>query len=354
MTGTVPEQIKPETVLRLYGITQAAITPLEIGLINRTWQVVCQQGNYILQQVNPMFGPDIHQDIESITSWLSTRGMITPRLLHTLDQHLYCELDGRIWRVFDYIEGYTVNNVSTPHTAFEAGKLLASFHRALFDLDYSFHNQRSGVHDTNRHLQILRSTLQNQQHHPRYRIILPLATEILDTASRLAPLPELNLRKVHGDPKINNFLFDTNTNQGVCMLDFDTLGNMALPLELGDAMRSWCNPAGENSEQASFSTEYFTAGLQGYASVAADFISKTEWNSIIPATELIYIELAARFCADALNENYFSWDNRRFESHSEHSRIRALSQLNAYKSLVAQYGDTRRIQSQVTSDSGLE
>jgi Ser/Thr protein kinase RdoA (MazF antagonist) len=247
-----------------------------------------------------------------------------------------------------------VNSVSTPDTAFEAGKLLAGFHRALLDMDYLFHNQRSGVHDTNRHLQLLRNTLQNQSHHPRYRIILPLATEILDAASRLTPLPELNLRKVHGDPKINNFLFDTNTNQGVCMLDFDTLGNMALPLELGDAMRSWCNPAGENSEQASFSTEYFSAGLQGYASVAADFISKTEWNSIIPATELIYIELAARFCADALNENYFSWDNRRFESHSEHSRIRALSQLNAYKSLIAQSGDTRRIQSQVASECGLE
>ena len=134
------------------------------------------------------------------------------------------------------------------------------------------------------------------------------------------------------------------------MLDFDTLSNMALPLELGDAMRSWCNPVGENSTDTTFSMENYGAGLQGYISCAPEFITEEEWASILPATQIIYVELAARFCADALCEDYFSWDSNRFASHSEHSQMRAISQLNAYKSLKAQIHDAEKIESQHLAD----
>ena len=342
-----------DRILRNYGILQTSITPLEIGLINRTWLVTDNHHQYILQQVNPMFPADIHQDIDAITSYLFEQGLTTPRLIRTLDKRLYCEIDSRIWRMFDYLDGMTVNSVDKPAIAFEAGFVLARFHRALLNLDYQFRNQRSGVHDTQRHLQVLRTALETRQNHARYKDIQPLAIEILETANRLTPLPELALRKVHGDPKINNFLFERQTGLGICMIDFDTLGNMALPLELGDAMRSWCNPAGENSAEASFSIENFSAGLQGYSSGGEAFITPEEWTSILPATKLIYIELAARFCADAFNEDYFSWDSSRFSSHSEHSQVRAVSQMNAYKSLVRQMGEAERMQSHIGGDSGL-
>jgi hypothetical protein len=127
------------------------------------------------------------------------------------------------------------------------------------------------------------------------------------------------------------------------MVDFDTLGDMVLPLELGDAMRSWCNPAGENVEATLFSLEIFRTGLEGYAGAAKDFITETEWNSILPATRIIYTELAARFCADALNEDFFGWDSKRYPSHSVHSQVRALSQLNACKSLTGQLSEAGRI-----------
>jgi hypothetical protein len=45
----------------------------------------------------------------------------------------------------------------------------------------------------------------------------------------------------------------------------------------------------------------------------------------------IMIELAARFCADALNESYFAWDPVRFPSRSEHNRVRAEGQLRAWE-----------------------
>ncbi len=353
MTGADTEQVKASEVLHHYGIQQSRITPVDIGLINRTWLVVDQHHKYILQRVNPMFTADIHQDIDTITRYLHDHGLTTPRLIRTLEDSLYCQMENRIWRMFDYLDGITVNTADKPDIAFQAGVVLASFHRALLDLQYQFRNQRSGVHDTNRHLQVLQTALESRQDHARYTDIRPLAVEILETAVHLPLLPELTPRMVHGDPKINNFLFDRHTGRGICMLDFDTLGKMALPLELGDAMRSWCNPAGENSGQAFFSIGIFSAALQGYASGSSAFITTREWTSILPATQVIYVELAARFCADALNENYFRWDSNRFNSHSEHSQVRAVSQLNAYKSLVGQIKEAERMQEQFGGDSGL-
>jgi hypothetical protein len=111
---------------------------------------------------------------------------------------------------------------------------------------------------------------------------------------------------------------------------------MPLPLELGDAFRSWCNPAGENAAETHFSAELLYAAASGYARHSSGWITKTEVLSVVPATLTICVELAARFCADALNENFFAWDPGRFGSHSEHSEVRAAGQLALSESLRSQ------------------
>jgi len=330
-------------ILQQYGITQPLITPIATGLINQTWLIVEADRKYTLQCVNPMFTAEIHQDIATVTAHLAGKGVLTPRLVNTADKRLYIQQCGHLWRLYNYLEGTTFSQVEHPATAFEAGALLARFHAGLLDLDYQFKNARFGIHDTNKHLQTLSTALQTRQNHVRFDEILPLATEIMAIAETLPELPVLPARKVHGDPKINNFLFDPLTGKGLCLLDLDTLGNMALPLELGDAMRSWCNPAGENSQNAFFSLDNFRAGLEGYASHANEFILTEEWQAILTATQTIYIELAARFCADALIESFFSWDPTRFTSHSEHNQIRASSQLQAFKSLRLQLREAEQI-----------
>ncbi|MEJ2761401.1 MAG: phosphotransferase, partial [Gammaproteobacteria bacterium] len=181
------------------------------------------------------------------------------------------------------------------------------------------------------------------RNHPRRAGVLPLAGEILELSEGLPSLPTVAQRKVHGDPKINNVIFEEATGRALCLVDFDTLGNMALYLELGDAFRSWCNPLGEDSPEAYFSLSLFQAAVQGYAREAKEFILEEEWRAILPATYSIYIELAARFCADILNESYFNWDPRRFASRGEHNEIRALSQLRAARSLRDKYEQAEKI-----------
>jgi len=326
-----------------FGITHTEIRTLDIGLINSTYLVIDNDSKYILQCVNSMFPDSVHQDIEAVTHHLHDKNISSPQLIHTVEDGLFLNRDGQTWRMYNYIDGISFNTVVDPTIAREAGTILAEFHRTLLDMDYEFCNVRPGVHDTQKHITALRSALDIHRDHVNYHEILPLSTEILDYATRLPILAVCPERKVHGDPKINNFLFDKKNQRGICLVDFDTLGKMSLALELGDAFRSWCNPGGEDIDKTTFSLAAFENALQGYASISRDFILEEEWRSIADATHIIYLELSARFCADALNESFFSWDPNKFESHSLHNQIRARGQLNALKSLVAQSDDANKI-----------
>jgi len=162
-----------------------------------------------------------------------------------------------------------------------------------------------------------------------------LGSAILSLAASLPALPQTPDRAVHGDPKISNVLFDAETGKAVCLIDLDTLSRMPLALELGDALRSWCNPAGEDSATATLNTVLYRSALSGYAPEAKIFITEAEWRGFPAATLRITVELAARFCADALEERYFGWDQKRFGSASAHNRARAAAQLHLAESIAA-------------------
>jgi aminoglycoside phosphotransferase (APT) family kinase protein len=323
----------PNFVLSAWNLEGSTVSPLGSGLINHTSLVSSGADLYVLQQLNPVFPPGINEDIRVVTAHLRSRGLVAPELLPTTDGRLWVETGGRVYRLMTHVDGVSRNRLSGPAEAREAGALLARFHRALADLRHEFRNRRLGVHDTGRHLQTLRQSLIDHAAHRDIAVIRPLAEEILQLASALPPLPAVPDRIVHGDPKINNLLFDTATGHALCFIDLDTLGPMPLPLELGDAFRSWCNPAGEDNGRSAFALDLFTAAVGGYAEEAAGWITTVESGAIVAGTLTIYVELAARFCADALRESYFGWDAQRFPTRSAHNQVRAVSQLTAARAL---------------------
>jgi len=329
----------PKSILSAWNLSGCTVSPLGSGLINRTWLVSSgpvsgpDQHRYVLQQVNPIFPAVINEDIQVVTAHLRARGLVAPELLPTLDGRLWVDDAGGAYRLMTHVAGESHDRLASPAEAREAGHLLARFHRALADLHHEFRNQRLGVHDTERHLGVLCQALIDHAAHRDIAAIRPLATEILQLADALPRLPAPPDRIVHGDPKINNLLFDTATGRALCFIDLDTLGRMPLHLELGDAFRSWCNPKGEDSPRSAFALDLFTAAVDGYAAVAKGWITPEESAAIVPGTLTIYVELAARFCADALRESYFGWDAQRFPSRSAHNQARAASQITAARAL---------------------
>ena len=334
----------PAAVLAAYDIRPGSGRPIGSGLINLTLRVETRTGRpLVLQRLNPVFPPAINADLDAVSEHLGARGLRSPRVLATADGALWVTVGDATWRALTYIDGVSHEALQAPDQARAAGALLARFHGALLDFDGTFQNPRLGVHDTPRHLARLREALARHREHRELARVEPLAEVIFALAARLPDLARCPDRVVHGDPKISNILFDARTGEALCLVDLDTLARMPLPLELGDAFRSWCNPKGEDSRLTGFSLALFEAAIGGYAAHARDWITRPEWQAIVPAIRTIYVELAARFCADALNEAYFGWDPQRFASRSEHNQVRAASQVSAVQSLEQHLAAAERI-----------
>jgi aminoglycoside phosphotransferase (APT) family kinase protein len=318
----------PPAVLDAFELVGDSLARAPSGLINPTWYARSRRGDdVVLQRVNPIFPPAVNLDIAAITEHLARKGRLTPRLVPSRHGALWFEHEGVIWRALTRIRGISRDALESPAQAREAGRTLAEFHRAVDDLDYTFQNARLGVHDTARHLRSLRDALTEHATHRDIAVIRPLAESVLALAADLPPLPHTRDRIVHGDPKISNLMFAPGGERALCLIDLDTLACMPVGLELGDALRSWCNPATEDAAEARFVLAFFESAVEGYAAVARDFLAEDEWRSIPLGTLTITIELAARFCADALRERYFGWDERRYASASAHNQARTRGQL---------------------------
>jgi len=342
------EPLPPGVLLNRYGIEVEAVEPLGAGLINQTFLVTTEGGSrFVLQRLHSIFPAEVNLDMDAVTNALRSRGMVTPQLVRTRSGELWVEAADGVWRLMTYVQGVTLERVQSEEQAYEAGRLLGRFHVALADLDYPFVGARSGIHDTARHLRNLRSALDRHADHQDFERISSLAESILAAAAQLPSMTALPERVVHGDPKISNFIFDAATGEGLCLVDLDTLNRMALPLELGDAFRSWCNPVGEDSRRTDFSAALFRAALTGYAESAGHWITRDECAALVDATITITVELAARFCADALNESYFAWDPAHFPSRSEHNLVRAEGQLAAANACRARQRELSDIVSEV-------
>lgn len=336
---------KIQQALGHYGLVRAEFAPIIAGNLNKTYKVAQANQSFILQLVNPLFGPQVHQDIEAVTTRLEEKGLQTPRLIRNRAGELYTLLDGEIWRLMTYVDGITFARAADASTCYQAGRLVGRFHRAVADFSYHFQHTRVGVHDTARHRTNLVNALDEHRNHRNYDKIARVGQDIL---AQLEPMNAHNqpLRIVHGDLKLNNIIFAPSL-AAIALVDLDTLGRMCLAFELGDAFRSWCNSATEDDVESVFRIDYLQAGLQGYSEAAADFITPEELDALPRGIETICLELAARFCADALQETYFGWNPQKFPNKSEHHYVRAQSQLALARSYRAQKSDVAKIFSQL-------
>lgn len=312
------------------------VAPFGDGLINATFAV---GDGFVLQRVHPVFAPEVHENIAAVTERLASCGLATPRLVRTRAGALWSDRgDGGIWRLMTRLPGVSFAAVASTAQAVEAAAALARFHGALVGLDHRFVGMRTGVHDTAAHLAKLATAIAEHRDHRLFTEVEKLATAIDAGARALPSVDGVPERIVHGDPKLANVIFESADGPGaeraVGLVDLDTVGPMALHLELGDMWRSWCNRRGEDERVAAFDLGVFEAALAGYAG-AAPAPEPAEREALVHGLEWITLELAARFAADALVERYFGWNAARFAGRGEHNLVRALGQWTLHEQVLA-------------------
>jgi hypothetical protein len=325
--------VVPEDVAAAWGWTDPsiAIAPLAGGLINATYAV--RGGGApiaVVQRLHPIFAGPVNLDIDAVTSHLAARGLPTPRLIRTRDGRAWHD-HGGVWRALTWVDGETVHAVPGPAWAEAGGALVGAFHRAVADLSHDYAFSRVGVHDTAAHLAQLAESVAAGGDPPA----VALGREILDAARALPDMPAVPRRHCHGDLKISNVLFASAPLRGVCLVDLDTIGLSTMAFELGDAMRSWCNPHGEDAGRVEFDLAMFAAAIRGFRDAADPVVTADEKRAIVIGLETVCLELAARFAVDAFRDEYFGWDPARFPSRRAHNLVRAQGQLDLGRAVRA-------------------
>ena len=99
-TGMMTDEQQLPTILERYGLQRAEIHPIHVGNINRSFLITAPDSRrFVLQRVNPMFSPSIHEDIEAVTRHLDAKGMLTPHLEATTGGELFVMEAGTCWRL---------------------------------------------------------------------------------------------------------------------------------------------------------------------------------------------------------------------------------------------------------------
>jgi aminoglycoside phosphotransferase (APT) family kinase protein len=314
------------------------VTRLSGGLINDTFGLGRQ---FILQRLHRIFRPEVNLDIAALTPILSAAGVPVPAIVPTSGGQPWMEIAdpddplAGAWRILTRLPGDTLHQLQNLQQAHHAGQMVARFHTALRDCPHVFHFSRPGAHNTHMHFANLAAALERHTDHRLHAQVAELTVELRTLWRAWGEIPTLPERIIHGDLKVSNLLFTGDEVVGV--IDLDTMARSTLDVELGDALRSWCNRATEDDPAPYFDLETYRAARQGYLDIAGEWLTADEQRSIGPGIERICLELAARFAGDALNESYFGWNPDKFAKRGEHNLARARNQL----ALAAQVANHR-------------
>ncbi|MBD2250490.1 phosphotransferase enzyme family protein [Nostoc parmelioides] len=314
-------------------------------ILQRINTLVFRQPELIMQNMR-IFSDHVYQRLQYAPP---NRRWEVPRVLSTKDNHDYCtDTQGNFWRAISFISGsQSFDTMQDLAQAQEIGYALGMFHNLISDLSpEKLADTLEGFHITPlylRHYEQILATAKPQPS-PELDYCLQFVSDrqsyacILENAKAAGELP---LRLIHGDPKINNIMFDTVTHKAVSVIDLDTVKPGLVHYDIGDCLRSGCNPAGEETEHwesVSFDTDLCQGILQGYLSVAKDFLTDNDYAYMYDAIRLIAFELGLRFFADYLAGNvYFKI------KYPEHNLARALVQFKLAESIESQEIKIRKI-----------
>ena len=335
------------------------------GHVNDTFLVTLDgltENQFILQRLNTRVFKKpglVMQNIRTFTDHVrrhqqtvpltSDRRWEVPRLLLTEDgrDHII-DADGSFWRAFSFIDhARTFDTVQNIQHAREVGYALARFHGLVNDLPVDrLADTLEGFHITPAYLdhydQVLAERRPKKSPEVDYSLLFiskrRIGAGILEEAKHR---DRLHLRPIHGDPKVNNVLIDRDTWQAIGLVDLDTIKPGLVHYDIGDCLRSCCNPLGEAPaqwERVRFETDFCRAILQGYLPVAGEFLEENDYQYLYEAVRLIAFELGLRFFTDYLEGSvYFK------VGHEEQNLLRALVQFKLTENIESQAADIQTL-----------
>ncbi|MBQ9518005.1 MAG: aminoglycoside phosphotransferase family protein [Eubacterium sp.] len=325
------------------------------GHINKTYIAKYSDGGterrYVVQKVNGNVFKNIDELMENVfavTSYLrdviaqsgGDQDRETLHYIKTTDGRQYYRGQGNAcYRAYIFVENsISYDRADTPELFAASGVAFGKFQRMLGGFDSRrLHVTIPNFHNTiwryeNEFLPSLKLDVKDRAQKCADEI--EYINSCKDEMSRLEELVgagDIPLRVTHNDTKLNNVLFDRDTNECLCVIDLDTVMPGTALFDFADAIRFGASTAAEDEadlSKVSLDLGYFEAYTKGFLSEAGGTLNDCEKANLPFAAWLITLELGMRFLTDYLTgDEYFK------TAYPEHNLVRAKNQLALAKDM---------------------
>ena len=343
-----------------------SVTPVSNGHINSTYDVMmCLGGEehrlifqklniYVFKNPKRIMG-NIGRITAHIASKLEEQGKSQDHVMHfyktPAGKNYYMGSQG-FWRISDYVPNtVTFNSCDDLDKLRSAGRAFGEFQTMLSDFDATdlyetipnFHNTRSRIAVFLRHVnedpcgrvdEVGAEIAQIKE----WRTLAVRLNELVDSQ-------ELPLRVTHNDTKMNNLLFDRDTNEAKTVIDLDTVMPGLTAHDFGDAVRFAANTAAEDEKdlsKVSLDMDRFRAFAEGFVPPIANSLTEMEIDTLALGAFIITVELAVRFLDD-----YITGDQYFKTAYHKHNLVRARCQLALAADMYRHLDEMQQIVAQI-------
>ncbi|NJN42798.1 MAG: aminoglycoside phosphotransferase family protein [Flammeovirgaceae bacterium] len=311
----------PGEVLEAFSLDQSQlkIEPIDSGHINKTFKLIGDR-SYVIQRINKSVftNPDLIANNLRVASDHVNKnypGYLFLSTLTTSDgKEMAYDEDEFPWRLFPYIPNtITIDAVADEQQAFRAAQAFGRLSKNLSGVDTTLFSETiPRFHDLGLRYEQFESAFINASQERKNS-----SHELIENAKTFAFIKtkyeeliqsgKLTLRITHNDTKINNVLFDADSGKAICVIDLDTLMPGYFIYDLGDMVRTFVSPVGEEGkiENVSFRKNIYDALLAGYLGEMNELLTEDERASIPFAGQMMTFMIGLRFLTDHLNGDIY-------------------------------------------------
>ena len=339
---------------QLYG-TLKSFRPYGNGHIHDTYLIQINQGGtmvpYIMQRINTYVfkkPKEVMKNIVKATDHIRQKLIIdkasdiSRRVLEVIPNKdgsfYYTDSDGDYWRIYIYIANtVSYDTLRSNKQIFQVAKIFGDFHKTLADIDISdLHETIPDFHNGLKRFADFENAL-NSDHYDRSNDAKEEIDFLIKNAGLFKVIPRLirekkiPVRVTHNDTKVNNVLFDRESDKSFCIIDLDTIMPGVSLYDFGDLARTSLSNSAEDEKVLSrvfMQIPRFESLLNGYLSSAGEILNKYEINHLVHGAKLITLMIGMRFLTDYLsNDIYFKI------KYPEHNLDRCRTQFKIVKSI---------------------
>ena len=330
---------------------------IPVGNVNKTYKVTYRREegtlkSYIVQQVNTFVfrkPEQVMHNIDLVTEHIrakSTEG-IPLHFHHTADRKTYIYADDAFWRLYNYIPSVTYNTCENTEVLQHAGEAFGRFQKNLADFNAEqLYETIPNFHNTPERL---RTLFEDAEKDPlglagSVREELSYIRSVSSQACEMARMQRegrLPIRVTHNDTKINNVLFDRNTNRALTIIDLDTVMPGLVGFDFGDAIRSTANTSGEDErdiKKVALDMKKYEAFTRGFVGKVGASLTEREKSTLALGAVTMAVECGMRFLTDYLDgDKYFRI------RYPEHNLARSRCQLALAKNMLERLDEMQKV-----------